>query len=428
VSNEWRITENIANVAAQFADRWATAVAAQARRIQRPENTLERVPDAWVQVSVLRQLLRAAQMAREATEAESAQRRIQEAIETFIDAIVVETTMADGARAFKLARDALEHFDEYYRGTGDEQQPRTRRRDRSPREDLAQTYRGELDGQADGALRLRIGPLRPAEPLVVIDLVEHAPRASSPERWALETEAGRRCRLRILREGDFAAANRGKSNRASNWHGLTVPCRARQRWRGRQPVTALVTRCAEDSETRILLADPAYSAPVDIGVLLDGSLGALVGAVITGGAQIWSFRVGNKTARTGLSLDAARQLLEVVHESKDTLRLLPYTDNAAGSPLSFTERFDRSRPMRDALNHAQFAVVPLLTDPEAGRRFNQFASYCEHVSGPYIGAQDIQSAVEAVMEYGDHARACLTAHINKTALPPEPHPDIPALS
>jgi hypothetical protein len=119
VSNEWRITEHKANVAAQFADRWATAVAAQARRIQRPENTLERVPDAWVQVSVLRQLLRAAEMAHEATGTET-QRRIKEAIEAFLDAIVVETTMADRARAFRLARDELEHFDAYYQGTGND--------------------------------------------------------------------------------------------------------------------------------------------------------------------------------------------------------------------------------------------------------------------------------------------------------------------
>jgi hypothetical protein len=172
VSHAWRITEHTANVAAQFADRWATAATARARRIQQPENTLERVPDIWVQVSVLRQLLRAAQMAKQATEA--------------------ETARADGARAFKLARDALEHFDNYYQGIGDEQQPGTRRRDRSPREDLAQQYRAELDGQPGSALRLRIGPLRPADPLVVIDLVEHAPRASSRERLALATGAGRR--------------------------------------------------------------------------------------------------------------------------------------------------------------------------------------------------------------------------------------------
>lgn len=192
VSHAWRITEHTANVAAQFADRWATAATARTRRIQQPENTLERVPDTWVQVSVLRQLLRAAQMAKQATEAETAQRRIQDAIEAFLDAIVVETAMADGARAFKLARDALEHFDNYYQGIGDEQQPGTRRRDRSPREDLAQQYRAELDGQPGSARRLRIGPLRPADPLVVIDLVEHAPRASSRERLALATGAGRR--------------------------------------------------------------------------------------------------------------------------------------------------------------------------------------------------------------------------------------------
>lgn len=179
MSNEWRITDHTANVAAQFADRWATAAAAQARRIQRPENTLERVPDAWVQVSVLRQLLRAAQMAKAATEAEMVQRRIQEAIEAFVDAIVVETSLTDRAKAFKLARDALEHFDEYYQGMGDQQQqPTAPRRGRSPREDLAQRYRVELEGPADGALHLRIGPLRPAEPLVVIDLVERAPRAA----------------------------------------------------------------------------------------------------------------------------------------------------------------------------------------------------------------------------------------------------------
>ena len=194
VSHAWRITEHTANVAAQFADRWATAAAARARRIQQPENTLGRVPDTRVHVSVLRQLLRAAQMAKQATEAETARRRIQDAIEAFLDAIVVETAIADGARAFKLARDALEHFDNYYQGIGDEQRPGTRRRDRSPREDLARQYRAELDGQPGSALRLRIGPLRPADPLVVIDLVEHAPRASSRERLALATGAGRRYR------------------------------------------------------------------------------------------------------------------------------------------------------------------------------------------------------------------------------------------
>lgn len=61
---------------------------------------------------------------------------------------------------------------------GDEQEPKTRRRDCRPHEDQAQRFRVDLDGQADGALRLRIGQLRPAEPLAVIDLVERAPRAA----------------------------------------------------------------------------------------------------------------------------------------------------------------------------------------------------------------------------------------------------------
>jgi len=187
VSKDWRITDNTAKVAAQFADRWAIAVAAQARRIQHPDDTRESVPDAWVQVSVLRQLLRAALMAKEAIAAAAAQqdveddgpqRRIEEAITAFVDAIVVETSLKGRSRALLHARDVLEHFDEYYQGVGNAQQPTVRRRDRSPSEDLAQQYLMDLDGPADGALRLRIGPLRPAEPLVVIDLVERAPLAA----------------------------------------------------------------------------------------------------------------------------------------------------------------------------------------------------------------------------------------------------------
>lgn len=48
MSEQWRITEHMANVAAQFADRWATAAAAQARRIEHPEDLLERVPDTFL--------------------------------------------------------------------------------------------------------------------------------------------------------------------------------------------------------------------------------------------------------------------------------------------------------------------------------------------------------------------------------------------
>jgi hypothetical protein len=179
VNDEWKITEKAVNVAAQFADRWATAVAAQARRIQHPENALERNPDTWIQVMALRQLLRAVEMAKTATaEDDSRGQQIEQAIVEFLDAVVVQSSDAGKASGFKLARDALEHFDEYYQGTGDVQQPSLKRRDRQPDEVLAQGYRFDLDGAADGSLRLRVGPLRPEEPLVVIDLVERAPRAA----------------------------------------------------------------------------------------------------------------------------------------------------------------------------------------------------------------------------------------------------------
>jgi hypothetical protein len=179
MTDEWKITEHTVNVAAQFADRWATAVAAQARRIQHPENTLERIPDTWMQVMTLRQLLRAVEMAKTATpQDDNRSQRIEQAILEFLDTVVVKASDAGKASGFKLARDALEHFDEYYRGTGDVQQPRLKRSDRRPDEALAQGYRFDLEGAADGALRLRIGPLAPAEPLVVIDLVGQAPRAA----------------------------------------------------------------------------------------------------------------------------------------------------------------------------------------------------------------------------------------------------------
>lgn len=45
------------------------------------------------------------------------------------------------------------------------------------REDLAQRCRVELQGPADSP-QLRIGPLQPADPLLVIDLVELAPAAA----------------------------------------------------------------------------------------------------------------------------------------------------------------------------------------------------------------------------------------------------------
>jgi hypothetical protein len=134
---------------------------------------------------------------------------------------------------------------------------------------------------------------------------------------------------------------------------------------------------------------------------------------------------GSRADRSTLSINAARQLLEDVHLSKKTLRLLPYTESAAGSPLSYGERLSRAHPMHDALAHALDTTVPLLTDPEVARRFRLFADYCDHVSGPRVDAQDIHRAVDAVIAYSDHLRDCLVAHIDGKQIPPELHVDIP---
>jgi hypothetical protein len=72
-----------------------------------------------MQVMTLRQLLRAVEMAKTATpQDDSRTQRIEQAILEFLDTVVVKASDAGKASGFKLARDALEHFDEYYRGTG----------------------------------------------------------------------------------------------------------------------------------------------------------------------------------------------------------------------------------------------------------------------------------------------------------------------
>lgn len=121
-------------------------------------------------------------------------------------------------------------------------------------------------------------------------------------------------------------------------------------------------------------------------------------------------------------------MLEAVQEAKDTLRQLPLLENLAGSPLSYTERLDKAVPMRRALEHAEFVIVPLLTDREIASRFAQFVTYCDHVSGPAVDAQSIYRAVREVVTYGDHVGQCLNAHINGQPLPSEQHLEIPALN
>jgi hypothetical protein len=85
-------------------------------------------------------------------------------------------------------RDVLEHFDEYYCGTG-----RLQRREQAAdpslsREALAIRYRPSLG--SGGRTALRIGPDPPAEPLVEIELASIAPKAARQLVERLSTIVG----------------------------------------------------------------------------------------------------------------------------------------------------------------------------------------------------------------------------------------------
>ncbi len=169
---------------------------------------------------------------------------------------------------------------------------------------------------------------------------------------------------------------------------------------------------------------PVESPAVILAQLLDGSIGAVIGGIIgaagTGLVQIWSFRQGEKSARADQSVSTAADLLGTLYAAKDTLRLLPYTQAAAGSPLSYGERGDRARPMLDELRRAAFVKVPLLTDREIARQFRLFLAIYEFAAGMSVDASEVHKAVKEAGAYADHLRACLEAHIDGTPIPAAP--------
>ncbi len=188
MDSQWRITEHTASVAASFATLWATAAAAQARRIEHPENLFERVPDTFLQVDAIHNVLRAAETAQGSLHPGDARDAIAEAIDAFLDAIVVGHSPGLSDReALKLARNVLEHFDEYYSGTGNQQRPAAR--SGQSLEDLAQRYRIDLGGPSAARPHLLIG-MKPDEPLVEVDLAEPAAHAARELAAAVGFAAG----------------------------------------------------------------------------------------------------------------------------------------------------------------------------------------------------------------------------------------------
>ena len=88
-------------------------------RIQSPENLRVTVPDQWLQVVALHHVLAAAEMARKHAPSAGMKPRIDAAIHAFLDSIIIGRGPSTNQRdAMVLARDVLEHFDDYYCGTG----------------------------------------------------------------------------------------------------------------------------------------------------------------------------------------------------------------------------------------------------------------------------------------------------------------------
>lgn len=172
MTDQFLLTESPHRVAVQLADRWATAVETRARRIRKPYNHRATVTDQYLQVVALHHVLVAAKMARAHVPSESARPRIDAAINAFLKAIVVTRGPGMNQReTLRLARDVLEHFDEYLSGTGKKQREDQVRTGES-REDLAQRYRLELGTTAQPTLRIG------SAPLAGIDLADVAPAAA----------------------------------------------------------------------------------------------------------------------------------------------------------------------------------------------------------------------------------------------------------
>jgi len=179
MSDAFLLTENSHKVAVQLADRWATAVEAQASRIHHPESLRVTVVDQWLQVIALRQVLVAAEMARKHAPGDKQRHEINTGITSFLEALVITHDHDLNQRdALLLARHVLEHFDEYWCGTGHKQSDALTRNPKLTREELAVRYRPDFGATTDSLPTLRVGDPYPSQPLVEVDLASVAPAAA----------------------------------------------------------------------------------------------------------------------------------------------------------------------------------------------------------------------------------------------------------
>jgi hypothetical protein len=156
-------------------------------------------------------------------------------------------------------------------------------------------------------------------------------------------------------------------------------------------------------------------------------IGGVIGALVTGGAQIFSFHMGKRSAREELARRAESELFQVLYTCDRSLPILTVVESAAGSPNYYSERSRLAGPMLESLKEAEFTLVPQLTNVQLGERFGHFSQLCQKVSGSELAAQDIPRAVKLVREYGQHVRECIEAELKDKPLPPPvPVPSIGA--
>jgi len=160
----------------------------------------------------------------------------------------------------------------------------------------------------------------------------------------------------------------------------------------------------------------------DPGLLPDGLIGGLGGALITGTAQVWSYRRGKKDTQATLSSNAAQQLLPVVYSAILVLRQLPYTPSAAGSPRSYEERLTASQPMYEALRAAEFTVLPAISSGRLRGEFRQLVIYCNVAGSPIVDAGAIFVAVNEAVTYAHYLGDCISAYISGNPFPAAPVP------
>jgi hypothetical protein len=147
-NDEWQLIDHSVNVGLTTAWQWSVAVHAQAERVANGSGA-RRVPDAYLLVLAVRNVRRAAEMVKNTVRTTGASVQMSAALERFDNALPGITKI----------RDVLEHFDDYARGVGNDQQPGVKKGQRVPDEQLAMSYTINFESVSPDPrqFRIRIG-------------------------------------------------------------------------------------------------------------------------------------------------------------------------------------------------------------------------------------------------------------------------------